>query len=66
MGVMYIFSFSKPCQAKVIWVVMVTPNICIPFISLLKLLCLPTPINRLEFLISTSFKAISAFLGSKL
>lgn len=65
-GVMYRFSFSKSCQTKVPWVVMVTHNICIPFISLLKLLCLPTPIKRLEFLMSISFKAISACLGSRL
>lgn len=66
MNAMYRFSFSKSCQTKVTWVVIVTPSICIPFISLLKLLYLPIPINRLEFLMSTSFKAISACSGSKL
>lgn len=64
MGVMYRFNFSKSCQTQVTWVVMVTPRFCIPFISLLKLLYLPTPINRTEFLTSTSFKAIGACLGS--
>lgn len=66
MGVMYGFSFSKSRQTQVTWVAMVTPNIYIPFISPLKLLYLPTPINRPEFLMSTSFKAIGACLGSKL
>lgn len=66
MGVMYGFSFSKSRQTQVTWVAMVTPSIYIPYISPLKLLYLPTPINRPEFLMSTSFKAIGACLGSKL
>lgn len=65
MGITYKYSFAKSCQTQDTQVVMLTPDIYILFISLLKLLYLLTYINRPQVLGPISFKATDACLGSK-